>query len=174
MKAPRRVLAPVDFFVGSRAALDWALELAATFGAEVELLHVWQPPPFLMPDMLVTMPGREEAVAFDDYLGERARRELETYASRALGRHGEVPVSMRVECGVPWQVIVQAAASGGHDLIVMGTHGRRGLEHLMLGSVAEAVLRRAPCPVLVVPMGDEGRAEVGPKDGERPRVEGGG
>lgn len=140
-----RILVPVDFSPCSRAALEQAAFLASRLGATLEVLHVWEPSGFVGPDTLAVVPvtagqpGWEEARA-------SVRREVERILPDGAGA---AAVGIRVEAGAPADTILAAAASGA-DLVVMGTHGRRGLARLLLGSVAEAVLRRAPCPVLTV------------------------
>jgi nucleotide-binding universal stress UspA family protein len=77
-----------------------------------------------------------------------ARAELEKLSDSALGPDGHCQVSVRG--GVPWQEVVDAARESDADLIIVATHGHTGLAHVLLGSVAERVVRHAPCPVLVV------------------------
>ncbi len=147
MKAISKILVPVDFSDCSRAAVAAALTMAQTFEAELELLHVHEVP-FTAGAVLVRTPdGRE--VTMDAFLGEESRRLLdemvESVDDLANAPHHEV-----VKGGVAHVSIVERAKAIGAELIVMGTHGRSGLSHLLMGSVAEKVLRAAPCPVLVV------------------------
>jgi nucleotide-binding universal stress UspA family protein len=148
MSAIRRILVPVDFSEPSRIALEYAAELARGFGAKLDVLHVWEAPTFIAPGSFVAMgnSGMElvEMVrtsadsALDDFVSSARRRGLEIAAART-------------EMGHPAHAITEAAARGGYDLLVLGTHGRSGMSHILLGSVAERVLRHAPCPVLTVP-----------------------
>lgn len=142
----RRILVPLDFSPPSDQALQYGAALAEEFGASIVLLHVVE-------ERLVTGPLPAEV-----YLGElpkvredlvkeaqtRLMKSLETLNARGIAATGEVLV------GGPSHVILDQAANTGVDLIVMGTHGRTGLTHLLIGSVAERVIRHAPCPVFVV------------------------
>lgn len=132
----KRILVPIDFSTHSLNALAYARGLAQQFGAELLLLHVIEPIQF---------------ITVSDVYDEQRRR-----SDAALTRLGDdlvrqgVKVHIRVEPGVPAHVIVQAAKNSGVDMISMGTHGRSGLAHMLIGSVAERVVRSATCPVLTV------------------------
>ena len=141
-----RILCPTDFSEFSLRALERAVSLARWFEARVTALHVLPRPLVLpvgaiMPDLGVPM----------DLL--RAQRQQ---GETTLGRWIEpflgegVPIETRLVEGDPWREIQAAAEALPADLVIMGTHGRSGFEHLLLGSVTEKVLRRAPCPVLAV------------------------
>jgi len=137
----RKILCPVDFSEGSGRALELAARLAREHGAELVVAHAWYLPPTaieysLSPDAL-------------DAIREDAAHGLEDVVARARGLGVTQLTSMLLE-GLPWTRIAEAAE--GCDLIVMGTHGRTGLSHVLLGSVAEKVIRHAHCSVLVVPM----------------------
>ncbi len=132
----KRILVPIDFSTHSLNALSHACGLAQQFGAELFLLHVIEPIQFI--------------TVSDVYDEQRRRSDAElTRLGDALARQG-VKVHIRVEPGVPSHVIVQAAKNGGVDMISIGTHGRTGLAHMLIGSVAERVVRSATCPVLTV------------------------
>jgi nucleotide-binding universal stress UspA family protein len=140
----RHILAPVDFSEIGKPAVDAACDLARRYGGtKLTLLHVYQIPNLMLPEGYILAPPREL-----DALFQRINEELEKRRVRAdeLGAdaHGE-----SVE-GVPWLEIVRYAQRNKVDLIVMSTHGRTGLSHAFIGSVAERVVRHAPCPVLVV------------------------
>lgn len=149
MLSIRRLLVPVDFSPSSRAALEYAASLAERFGAELEVLHVWQPP-------VLYGPGIAEAIIYtpegkttlSQFSRTQAGKQLEELISD-LHRRASVAAHGRLEMGDPTENILKIAA-GGHDLVVMGTHGRTGLSHMFLGSVAEKVVRRAPCPVMTI------------------------
>jgi nucleotide-binding universal stress UspA family protein len=146
-----RILVPVDSSPASEKALEHAVELADLGGgaAVVDLLHVAEVTRDYLPldrwiwgheapEHSIGRPAREAArAAFDDYVSELPD------ALRAR-------VNPRLEFGIPVDRILEVAEEGGYDLLVMGTHGRTGVSHFMLGSVTERVLVRAPCPVLVV------------------------
>jgi nucleotide-binding universal stress UspA family protein len=135
-------LVPIDFSTYAEQALDYAVTLAKQLQARVTLLHVIQPPLIAGADM-----GVWPSPAFVEELEAAVTRDLEGYLARvtAAGLAGEIAVVH----GVPSQEILDIAKARQVDLIIMGTHGRTGLPHILLGSVAEKVVRLAPCPVLV-------------------------
>jgi universal stress protein A len=133
----RHILAPTDFSAPGCRAVTAACELAQTFGAKLSLLHVIEVPAYAI----------EVALPLEN-LERDARRELALLLPEAASAH--VDVTRLVELGVPYQRIVETATAEQVDLIVMATHGRTGLRHLVLGSVAERVVRLAPCPVLTI------------------------
>ncbi len=146
-----RILVPTDFSTCSQAATDMALALALKFGSSVEFLHVSEPPVwqgFVIPELAVTMPN-ETSASLGDYVQERAKRALEHLTER-FHRAGVAQVRHRTETGEPGNAILEVATADQVDLIVMGTHGRKGFERLVVGSVAERVVRQAVCPVLTI------------------------
>lgn len=139
----RRILVPVDFSEPSRKAFRYARLFAEQFGAELVLLHVVEP--VLYPADFGYLPVAAEAA-------ERERLEdlslqLERLAAEV---HGAAGVEKVVRLGRAWKVITDFAAERSADLVVVSTHGYTGLQHALLGSVAEKIVRHAPCPVLVV------------------------
>jgi nucleotide-binding universal stress UspA family protein len=144
----KKILVPVDFSDGARPAIEMAATMAHTFGASIELLHVWQPPP-LIPLTMVIMPSAPDAepVNMEELARSTAGAQMKDLAARQH-EQGVKEVRSRVGIGNPAHEIVDLAELGHFDLIVMGTHGRTGLAHAVLGSVAEKVVRRAKCPVL--------------------------
>jgi nucleotide-binding universal stress UspA family protein len=138
-----RILCPVDFSAGSGEALRVAAELARERDAALVLVHVWSPAQMTMGEGYLA-----PAVIQDMVDGETAQLAKSKTEAQQLGVK---EVATRLLTGVPWDEIVSAARSDSAvDLIVIGTHGRTGLAHVLLGSVAEKVVRHAPCPVLVV------------------------
>jgi nucleotide-binding universal stress UspA family protein len=136
------ILSPTDFSEHAKQAVTSAFELAQTFGAKVSLLHVIELPVYAI---AVALPLED--------LERDARHELALLLPDAAAAH--MDVTRLVELGVPYQKIVQTATAEQVDLIVMATHGRTGLGHLVMGSVAERVVRLVPCPVLTIrPPGD--------------------
>jgi nucleotide-binding universal stress UspA family protein len=141
-----RILVPVDFSAHSDRAVNYATTLANKFGARVSLLHVVEDP-------FVT--GAWQAEAFVPNIPElldeliKAARTHMGELKKGLAAHGFV-VETAIIKGAPARAIVEQAATGNYDLIVMGTHGRTGLSHALLGSVAERVVQKAPCPVMTV------------------------
>ncbi len=148
----RTILVATDFSQPSEHALEYARALARSFGATLHLLHV-------VPDPVLAS-AWSEAYAYDlTALGERLRRDAEQQLTERAQAIGDVAVTTEALVGSPAATIAVTAAERGIDLIVMGTHGRSGFSHLFMGSVAERVVRSAPCPVLTVrePAAEKGR-----------------
>lgn len=142
-----RILCPVDFSPFSRHAVEHAAAIAKWYESEVVLLHVMPTPMQMIPP-----PGCGIAAAVPIVIPEEERRlqaELDAFV-KPIAPTMQAP-GLRVEIGGPVWRILECAADLPADLIVMGTHGHSGFERLMLGSVTERVLRKAPCPVLTVP-----------------------
>ncbi|HLZ36034.1 MAG TPA: universal stress protein [Nitrospira sp.] len=136
-----RMLVPIDFSDCSLDALEFAAVVARQAKASIELVHVLEPVSYGLDFTLSHAKEREQE-------REKLSKRLQDLSS-ALSK-AEITVKSRLRGGVPADSILDDARSLSCDLIVMGTHGRRGLSHVMAGSVAEAVLRRAQCPVLTV------------------------
>ncbi len=146
---PRRILVPVDFSDGSRAALRYAIRLAHKLSAKVDAVTVWQPASFVPLETLLS--GMDSGAPRT--IGDLARSEalIRLRAFLATVDHlGIGPIEGRVEVGEPAEIIVRLAEIGEYDLVVMGTHGRTGLRHIAMGSVAERVVRNCPAPVITV------------------------
>lgn len=134
-------LVPHDFSDDAEAALGTAVELARRLGARLHLLHVYQQPVDVLSPYGVAIPPN-----VGPELRAAAERRLQKIAARISG----VPTEVHVAEGPPAPVIAEQARLLAADLLVMGTHGRTGLRHLLLGSVAERTMRTARCPVLTV------------------------
>jgi len=143
MIAINRILLPTDFSHCAERALEYAMDLAKKFDAKLYVLHVL--------DMRVY--ARLKAFMCAGW----SMREIEEEGVKKLeaalpGNHEQtVDVDVVVRQGIPFLEILRFAGDAKIDLIVMGTHGRTGLAHVLIGSVAERVVRKAPCPVLTVP-----------------------
>jgi universal stress protein A len=137
-----KILCPVDFSPPSHEALVAAADLAQRFDSALTLVHVYQVPMLAVPEMSLD-PGVLVQIlrSIDETLAKLTQE--------AIGLGARRVESSKIE-GIPWDTIVKLARDGQSDLVVMGTHGRTGLRHALLGSVAERVVRHAPCPVLVV------------------------
>jgi nucleotide-binding universal stress UspA family protein len=140
----RRILCPVDWSDTAAGALQAAAALASRFDASLTLLHVDVVPGSAIPEALLATPP---ALATD--VSAAPDRPLPAWRELAL-RLGAPRVDAVRSVGTPGLEIVALARREAYDLIVMGTHGRTGLRHLVLGSVAEEVVRHAPCPVLTI------------------------
>lgn len=151
----QRLLVPVDFSGSSTAALHRALDLAERTGAEVHVLHVVPGAPAALDDEASTVPPEDRT--FYQRAWARADGELTAYFRREHIGHD---VRRVLSHGHPAEVVLGYAEAQEVDLIVMGTHGRRGVRRFLLGSVAEEVLRRADVPVLVVPENALGRTPL--------------
>lgn len=141
MTLPRTILVPTDFSEHADQALEYAAALAAQIDAKIHLVHA----------ITVPLNGVRE-VSYGSAVIESTAKEvqagLDKLAARFRERVSMAPV--RVEVGDAREVIDQVAEKIGAELIVMGTHGRRGVKRMLLGSVAESVVRSAPCPVLTI------------------------
>jgi nucleotide-binding universal stress UspA family protein len=136
----QHVLVPTDFSVDADYALEYAMTLASKLQARLTLLHVIEP---LVVGSVETMP-----YTFIQDLEDKITQAMEPYRERVTA--AGLACDYTIVHGVPFQVIIETAHTAHIDLIIMGTHGRTGLRHVLLGSVAERVVRLAPCPVLVV------------------------
>ena len=143
----RKILVPHDFSTHSEHALDWALGLADKWQATVVLLHAVHilPPVVDIPSAMYVDVEQDQLAAAQRNLEEI--RTKKTHGSQTL-------IDIDVQRGVPFQVICDEAEKQHTDLIVMGSHGRTGLAHVFIGSVAERVMRHSPCPVLVTKLSD--------------------
>ncbi len=138
----RRILAPVDFSDHAQLAVAYAKDLAATYGAHLDLLHVVEE------TTLTAVYGMEPVAVQIPDVEAQARAALAQLASEAGGP--ETPYTIHVIVGHPAYEIVDFAEQQGADLVVIATHGLTGIKRLLLGSVAERVVHRAPCPVFTV------------------------
>jgi nucleotide-binding universal stress UspA family protein len=140
----KKVLCPVDFSPGSQRAMQVAVRLAGEMDAELVLAHAWYVPASVYPSEEPLLPQLAESVS------DEAARGL-TDVVREAAALGASRVTWRLLHGVPWRAIVDALDDDpAIDLAVIGTHGRTGLSRFLLGSVAEKVVRHAPCSVLAV------------------------
>jgi nucleotide-binding universal stress UspA family protein len=135
----KNILVPTDYGPAAQRAADLACDLARGSQTRVTLMHVWTVP----------LPSYSERLTLPlDELQEAARQALDRETERVQARFPEVK-SLFVP-GYAWRAIIEAVGEYGFDLIVIGTHGRKGVEHLFLGSIAEKVVRAATIPVLTV------------------------
>ena len=140
----KRILVPTDFEDTSDQALHYAIDLARRYSASIHVLHVMDQMKFAsLPDGYFTeLPGIKA------YLRSEAQKQLVAAAECCTA--AKVTVTTQVTEGGVSDAILEVANVRGCDLIVMGTHGRKGLAHLILGSVAEQIVRTAPCGVVTI------------------------
>jgi len=139
-----KILVPTDFSAGSDAALDAAIDLAVRRQASITLVNVYQPIGYAFP----TGSGIYTSLPLDHVIRDQLEA-LDKLQQGALAK-GAKQVEIAPRTGHPPTEIRDLARAGGFDLIVMGTHGRSGMSHMLIGSVAERVVRTAPCPVLTI------------------------
>lgn len=140
---PQRILVPLDHGAGALAVVDYAVALARALAATVTFFHAYDPP-----NQLVGMIAGA-TVAGEDAAARAAADELLALARARAEVTGVTVAAAIVEAtGPAHAAIVRHVREGGYDLVVMGSHGRRGLARAVIGSTTEEVMRRAPCPVL--------------------------
>jgi len=143
MNLPKNILVPTDFSEPAGQALDYAVGLAEKLGARITVMHTYEIPVLGFPDGFL--------VATADVAGHILNGAQERLTALVGPRKGRgVELTPLLKCGEARETIVAVAEEIGADLIVMGTHGRRGLAHALLGSVAEYVVRASPCPVFTI------------------------
>ncbi|MEC9491378.1 universal stress protein [Flexistipes sp.] len=141
----KKILFPTDFSSTSECAMKYALEFAKRFDAELEILHVLfdesQVVAFYLPQ--VTFQN------LDKELEEAARKQFDEFINK-FPELSETKHTTKILKGTPFLEIINEARDTDADVIIIGTHGRTGLEHVLFGSTAEKVVRKAPCPVFTV------------------------
>jgi nucleotide-binding universal stress UspA family protein len=145
----RTILVPTDYSPTSEAALTYAIDLARLVGATVHVLHAYEIPVYGAPDTAFIAPPETMAA-----IKVAAKKGLDTAIAKF--QSGGVPLEGHLAEGRAWEAIHDTAAQVGADLIVIGTHGRRGIARALLGSVAEKVVRSSKVPVLTVHDDPEG------------------
>ena len=140
----KKILVPIDFSDYSKSALKYAVNFCKNFNAEMILIYVVEPviypPDFSMGQIAIPSVNAE--------WDERARQELNKLAKEEIPDN--VPVKTIIKTGKPFLEIIENAGELDVDLIIIATHGRTGVEHILFGSTAEKVVRKAPCPVLTL------------------------
>jgi nucleotide-binding universal stress UspA family protein len=150
MKPFTKILHPTDFSEGANAALERAVEMCQRASGALTLMHVYEMP-VTYPNGFVFGPDMIQILEDTARVQMTRLHERVTQMVRELAGTGSVPeITTKIVMGAPYREVVKEAQEGHYDLIVMGTHGRTGLKHLFVGSVAERVVRMASCPVLTV------------------------
>ncbi len=147
--APKLILVPIDYSACSRTALRFAADLAERYHAALDIVHVWDRPSYVTDVMLTTTEVMSRKSLFH-LIQENAQRDLDEFLKGT-----ELPQAMvatgRLLSGDPATTLLNEIKQGRHGLVVIGTHGRTGLSHILLGSVAEKLVRLSHVPVVVVP-----------------------
>ena len=138
-----KILYPVDFSSYAEEILEYALAITNRFNSELHLIHV--------------IPNLNYFTPYESFLTPENMASIESNIESEVDRDFDkliksvtVPVVKVIKSGVTFVEIIEYIKEAGIDLVVMGTHGRSGIEHILIGSVAEKVVRKAPCPVLTV------------------------
>ncbi len=139
----RRILVPIDFSEHAEAVVEWAAHLAQEHSSEIVLLHVYH-----LPVEFQQMEGAYLPADFWASVKDEAKRQLGGFGDRLRERRLEVTEIARE--GYPATVIEEEVERQNADMVVIGSRGRTGLKHMLLGSIAERVVQKAPCPVLTV------------------------
>ncbi len=151
------ILVPVDYSECSRAALEFAVEFARKLGASIEVVHVWDRPAYVAGDTKIRQGAVEHSLI--DLIRDDAAAEMSAFMAKTA-----VPAAIKIEprllSGNPARTVLNELEAGNHQLLIVGTHGRTGLSHLLLGSVAEKLVRLSPVPVLTVPGASSVRGEA--------------
>lgn len=143
---PKKILWPTDFSVLANQAAQYAQGFRDVFGAELHVLHVALPP--FVPDVTaMTASDPMLAISVDELM--KSSREYLSSQAKTLFPDGPAP-TLDVRIGSPWMSVCEYARDKLIDLIVIGTHGRTGLKHVLIGSTAERIVQHAECPVLVI------------------------
>ncbi len=138
-----RILCPIDFSEVTEEIIAYAADLAGRYGSELHVLHVIPNLNYFTPYESFLTP--ENLVAIEQNIG----REVERDFQKVLAKLDREVVKV-IRTGVTFVEIIDYIKEQGIDLVVMGTHGRSGIEHILIGSVAEKVVRKSPCPVLTI------------------------
>lgn len=166
----KTILVPTDFSEGARQALRIASDLAVTHGARLLVLHVTELPPGLDTGTMIAPAPGGIPITVVDFAREQALSWMTQDRDQIVDK--AIDASVRIEVGPVVDTVIEIAEKVNADLIVVGTHGRTGFAHLVLGSVAERIVRRSPVPVLsvrrtekssageTVPLGDLASAAV--------------
>jgi nucleotide-binding universal stress UspA family protein len=155
---PTRILVPVDYSASSSAALAYATALAAALSAEVEVVHVWDRPSYVSGEVIVHG-STDERRSLSELIQASAERDMSKFLEKFRVSSGLDDAELappRLLAGEPVSTLLGELERGTHDLVIVGTHGRTGFVHLVLGSVAERLVRLSPVAVITVPSAEPG------------------
>ena len=140
----KKILIPIDFSNYSKKALQYSISFAKRFNAELVLVYVIEP--MIYPADLSM--GQMVIPQADVDLSEKSKNDLTELAKNEIGEN--LKFTVLIKTGKPFMEIIETAKEVDSDIIIMATHGHTGVEHLLFGSTAEKVVRKAPCPVLTI------------------------
>ncbi len=140
----KKILVPIDFSDYSKNSLKYSVNFSKYFNAELNLVYVVEPVIY-PPDFSM---GQIAIPSMDLEMDKRANEELEKLAKKEIP--SDTPVKLHVKTGKPYLEIIETAREQNIDIIIIATHGHTGVEHILFGSTAEKVVRKAPCPVLTI------------------------
>lgn len=146
----QRILVPVDYSDHCLSALGYAAELAQRFGGQLDIVHVWDRPTYISDAVLVGHGTQQRPLG--ELIRENAERDMKSFLEKLKLPEG-VLSKERLLSGDPASALLKEIEKEKYDVVVMGTHGRAGFAHLLLGSVTEKLIRHSPVPVLIVPRG---------------------
>lgn len=144
MREIKKVLFSTDFSQDADEVLSYAISVAEKYGAEIDILHVVHQ----LADMTNFYVPHMSFDVIEAEMEDAARANLEKVCKEKL--EGKIPYSISIRKGVPYREIISASEESGSDIIVMGTHGHTGIDHVLFGSTAEKVVRNSKVPVLTV------------------------
>jgi len=150
----RRIMIPIDYSENSKVALTYGAEFALGFGASLDIVHVWDRPTYLTDAVMVQRPGQAHQ-PIGELIRENAQHDMNEFLSQVTLPSG-LQTSSRLITGEPASALLGELKKGEHDLVILSTHGRTGFAHLLLGSIAEKLVRMSPVPVLTVPIPGRG------------------
>lgn len=145
----KKILCPVDFSQFTQEIINYAVDLAKKYGSELHVMHVVPNMTYFTPYESFLTP--ENLVAVEKNIQDEVERDF-----KKLLKGQGIPTQTVIRTGAPFVEIIDYAKTESIDLIVMGTHGRGSIEHILIGNVAEKVVRKSPCPVMTIrPKGKE-------------------
>jgi nucleotide-binding universal stress UspA family protein len=144
----KKILFCTDFSENAHWAFTYALNLAKTYKGKLLILHVTPDPAFVYPDTLNAYISEETLQKLEASEEEKMDRELNTYYVQKMDGFEDYKTLLKK--GAAFYEIIKTVKEESVDLVVMGTHGRTGLDHILFGSTAEKVVRKSPCPVLTI------------------------
>ncbi len=139
----KKILCPVDFSQFTQEVIDYAIDIAEKYGSELYVMHVVPNMTYFTPYESFLTP--ENLVVIEKNIQDEVARDF-----AKLLKNKSVPAKTVIRTGVAFVEIIDYAKSESIELIVMGTHGRSGIEHILIGNVAEKVVRKSPCPVMTI------------------------